>query len=1499
MAEQASRKIADQSAISDDDPFAELTRIMGFDPREPAKPAAVKEVKPAVQSDPDPAHFEQSDLSLDLERELLGDLADDTFHASEQVDWQFSAAPEALSHEAQSIEQPAAAEMELADQYQPDETAGDLSAQSAELTLDYPHEGFPEEGNTATAEAYTSSVDKEIGIDETFQHDGFPDQASAAPEEGAWAQSELAPHFAQADPSLDFAFDEQLDVVAEGESEGEQIAEDRAWSEAADPELPLAEAQTEYAAEETAWAQPEAAPLAAQPETSIEIESDFAAAFDEQLSALVEAEPEIEQVAEGRAWSEVGDAESPLAQAQTEYAAEETAWAQPEAAPLAAQPETSIEIESDFAAAFDEQLSALVEAEPEIEQVAEGCAWSEVGDAESPLAEAQTEYAAEETAWAQPEPAPLAVQPETSIESDFAAAFDEQLSVSVEAEPEVEQVAGDHAWPEAADAESPLAEAPTEYAAEETAWAQPEVAPLAAQPEASIESDFAAAFEEQLNVFVEAEFEVEQVAEDSSWSEAAQEVPQGEARTEYAAENQTGEQWNEDSDIGRSLTEAADLQAPQGEAQTEHAAEYQAPEQWNQEGVTDRTWPEAADLDAHQVEFQAAAEAGYQIGEEWSQEVTPDHVSLEAGELELPQGEIAAAYDVAYQAGEQHQDWIGEQPQPWAGQDAIQEEEAAGVGEASEIAGAVIDDTDHSEPHVVAAPEWHQAPVAWEETSASFEQAAHEEGGASNEAYPAAVIQPLVEHWPETAEVHAGNASAPIDQPSPAEALELSLEQELNALLGNDLAAEDQPQAPEEPSFEESAAEIAPQSDVEDDWVRVPLRGSLAGDNEWRAAEASDNHRASAAYSEEDRQAAQYHHDIPGPHAFEEAPEPDLEFAFDDHAFEAALTSAAADGSVDERQSTPVAEQAEEPTHRDDPYAALAALSASLQNPHFNSPAHARGEPQYPEHAPSFASSLARPAIREDVPEIETIDVPEQAVALADDLELPEIAFEPEPVPAAPFDDLDAEFSSLLEDMNVRGAEIASAAPQADASREIRLKGQAEADPYGDDAASAAGAAMTAAALAAGAAQPQGYDVGYASKPDAATYLRQQSANQTEPNDVEFAFDPDQEEDFSEPAYAPVGERSSRRRGMIIAAVVGGVAMLGGIGALAMSFGSGPGGDEVALVKADPSPVKVKPENPGGVSIPNQDSKVYDTVAGAGTAAEPTQEKLISSAEEPVEIPMPQDDPFDLPGVDNADLESAQAMLADEAGSDAAAAPSAKSEDRVEQAAGAGVDETMEVAAVAPRKVRTMIVKADGTLVPREEPAPAADQAADSASESIVDPAATAPLSASGDAAALPAEAQSGMTAAPAGAASLPETAAADQTAAAQPAEAMPQAQGTIGITPDRAPIAPARPSDQPIDIVGEVKPQQVAGLAPAAAGGSWSMQIASQPTEAAAQSSYQDLLRRYGGVLEGKQANIVKAEIAGKGTFWRVRVPAESRNDAVKLCESYKAAGGNCFVTR
>ncbi len=68
MADKNQLKIADQVDLADDDPFAELTRIMGFDPRQPARKAPAP-AGPAEQA------AEEDDFSLDLEKELLGGFA--------------------------------------------------------------------------------------------------------------------------------------------------------------------------------------------------------------------------------------------------------------------------------------------------------------------------------------------------------------------------------------------------------------------------------------------------------------------------------------------------------------------------------------------------------------------------------------------------------------------------------------------------------------------------------------------------------------------------------------------------------------------------------------------------------------------------------------------------------------------------------------------------------------------------------------------------------------------------------------------------------------------------------------------------------------------------------------------------------------------------------------------------------------------------------------------------------------------------------------------------------------------------------------------------------------------------------------------------------------------------------------------------------------------------------------------------------------------------------
>jgi len=59
---------------------------------------------------------------------------------------------------------------------------------------------------------------------------------------------------------------------------------------------------------------------------------------------------------------------------------------------------------------------------------------------------------------------------------------------------------------------------------------------------------------------------------------------------------------------------------------------------------------------------------------------------------------------------------------------------------------------------------------------------------------------------------------------------------------------------------------------------------------------------------------------------------------------------------------------------------------------------------------------------------------------------------------------------------------------------------------------------------------------------------------------------------------------------------------------------------EIPVVRADPSPVKVRPENPGGLQVPNRDKLVYSRMQGGGTA-EGSVERLLPPPETPLPRP--------------------------------------------------------------------------------------------------------------------------------------------------------------------------------------------------------------------------------------------------------------------------------------
>lgn len=374
-----------------------------------------------------------------------------------------------------------------------------------------------------------------------------------------------------------------------------------------------------------------------------------------------------------------------------------------------------------------------------------------------------------------------------------------------------------------------------------------------------------------------------------------------------------------------------------------------------------------------------------------------------------------------------------------------------------------------------------------------------------------------------------------------------------------------------------------------------------------------------------------------------------------------------------------------------------------------------------------------------------------------------------------------------------------------------------------------------------------------------------------------------------QPAYREEEERGGRRWIMPVAAAIGLVLVGGGVYAL-MSGGSSGAGSNGApvIISADNDPMKVVPENPGGRVVPNQDKAVYDRVAG-GSAADPKQPALISSNEKPVDVVQRTLIPEQLPleGENDADMEATGTPVG-ETEDPRLLSP----EEKASQNEGAGAT------GVSPRKVRTMIVKPDGTLVAQEVDAPAAqppkaDKVAELAAPQAAKPGEGAPaVIAASRVPVAPEHPQA-------------NTPAASSTPASQSA----------------APVPSARPSAQPSNVVatvtnqGNVRPaatapaqpqaaqQQTAAAMPAAtsapSSGGYYIQIASLPSQAEAQKSYQNMSAKFGSVISGRGVDIKAAEIAGKGTFYRVRIPAGDKNEAVALCEKFRAAGGSCLVAR
>lgn len=121
-------------------------------------------------------------------------------------------------------------------------------------------------------------------------------------------------------------------------------------------------------------------------------------------------------------------------------------------------------------------------------------------------------------------------------------------------------------------------------------------------------------------------------------------------------------------------------------------------------------------------------------------------------------------------------------------------------------------------------------------------------------------------------------------------------------------------------------------------------------------------------------------------------------------------------------------------------------------------------------------------------------------------------------------------------------------------------------------------------------------------------------------NDSGRSFD----EDVDDGPVYEVGRRSLSRlaRNLVIAAI--GIAAVAFIGLVWFAYNQGVrnGAEEAApVLRADNTPVKRKPDDPGGMEIPDRDKLVYDRIA-PGQARQPV-ERLLPPPEKPVERPTP------------------------------------------------------------------------------------------------------------------------------------------------------------------------------------------------------------------------------------------------------------------------------------
>jgi hypothetical protein len=142
-------------------------------------------------------------------------------------------------------------------------------------------------------------------------------------------------------------------------------------------------------------------------------------------------------------------------------------------------------------------------------------------------------------------------------------------------------------------------------------------------------------------------------------------------------------------------------------------------------------------------------------------------------------------------------------------------------------------------------------------------------------------------------------------------------------------------------------------------------------------------------------------------------------------------------------------------------------------------------------------------------------------------------------------------------------------------------------------------------------------------------------------------------------------------------------------------------------------------------------------------------------------------------------------------------------------------------------------------------------------------------------------------------------TAASARPANRGPAPVDPQASAASEPAPVQP--APAQPAAPPAPRLAAVPPPTTVPSSTGSGGtGNYLVQVSSQRSENEAQASFRALQAKYPDVLGNLQVVVRRADLGAKGVYYRAMVgPFASNDEAVQLCNSLKAAGGQCLIPR